>query len=477
MGSAGWIVEIPSPQHLMQDSPPVLERRINTLQATALNMINMLGAGPFITIPLLMAAMGGPQSMLGWAVALLITLADGLVWAELGAAMPQSGGSYHYLRQSFSPRIGRLMSFLFIWQIVLSGPMEIASALVGVRPYLAYLWPALTAPQVQIISVFVAFGIIALLYRRIDTVAKLTVALWVGVLITLGTVICVGALHFDPALAFDFPRGWWRLDGNWRYWQGFLLGLGSAASIGIYDYLGYYGICYLGDEVKRPGKTVPRAILMSLVLVALIYVAVHLSFMGSLPWREFAGRQDYPLASIFMEKWYGRTAAVLLTLMIVWTTFAGVFALMLGYSRIPYAAAREGGFFKAFGALHPTGAFPHVSLLFVGFLSVALSYFSLGTIISALLVTRFVVQFMGQIAALMWLRQHRPQMERPFRMWLYPLPCIIALAGWLFLLSTMPLAVKLYGALALAVGVLAWIAWDGKNHHPADEQQPLNFRD
>jgi amino acid transporter len=103
--------------------------------------------------------------------------------------------------------------------------------------------------------------------------------------------------------------------------------------------------------------------------------------------------------------------------------------------------------------------------------------FSLGTIISALLVTRFVVQFMGQIAALMWLRQHRPQMERPFRMWLYPLPCIIALAGWLFLLSTMPLAVKLYGALALAVGVLAWIAWDGKNHHPADEQQPLNFRD
>lgn len=438
----------------------MLERRFNTLQATALNMTNMLGAGPFITIPLLIAAMGGPQSMLGWAVALLITLADGLVWAELGAALPQSGGTYGYLRAAFGPTLSRLMAFLFIWQLVISGPMEIASALVGIRPYLGYVWPDLTDRHTQLLSMGIALVILFLLYRRIESIAKLTVALWIGVLLTIGIVIGVGAIHFDPKLAFDFPDGWWRPDGGWDFWRGFLLGLGSAASVGIYDYLGYYDICYIGDEVKRPGRTIPRAVIWSLVLVALIYIGIHLSFMGSLPWREVVMKMDgFPIAAVFMEKWYGRASAVLLTLLIVWTTYAGVFALMLGYSRIPYAAARDGGFFKAFGTLHPTGAFPHISLLVIGALSMAMSFFSLGTIIGALLITRFIVQFIGQIAALIWLRRHRPDLDRPFRMWAYPLPCVVALAGWAFLIATSSRESQVYGVIALAVGAAAFFAW------------------
>ena len=218
--------------------------------------------------------------------------------------------------------------------------------------------------------------------------------------------------------------------------------------------------------MKRPGRTIPRAVIWSLILVALIYVCIHLSFMGSLPWREFMHRDGYPLASVFMEKWYGRTSAVLLTLLIVWTTYAGVFALMLGYSRIPYAAARDGGFFKAFATLHPTGAFPHVSLIVIGLLSMAMSFFSLSTIIGALLITRFVVQFIGQIAALVWLRRHRPDLERPFKMWLYPLPCLLALAGWSFLIATSEHKSQLYGLTALAVGVAAFFAWQSLSRRP-----------
>jgi amino acid transporter len=229
--------------------------------------------------------------------------------------------------------------------------------------------------------------------------------------------------------------------------------------VGIYDYLGYYDICYIGDEVKRPGRTIPRAVIWSLVLVALIYLCIHLSFMGSLPWRDFMHKEGFPIASVFMEKWHGRSSPVLLTLLIIWTTYAGVFALMLGYSRIPYAAARDGGFFKVFGALHPTGAFPHVSLLVIGFLSMAVSFFSLSTIIGALLITRFIVQFIGQIAALVWLRRNRPDLERPFTMWFYPLPCIVALAGWVFLIATSNKSSQVYGLVALVVGVVAFFAW------------------
>src|SRR5881296_4679441 len=126
---------------------PHLLRRFGLLQATALNMTNMIGIGPFITIPLLMSALngGGPQAMLGWVVAVAISIADGMVWSELGAALPGSGGSYVYLREAFGREtFGRLMAFLFIWQFILSGPLEIASGYIGFIQYSGYIWPGMT---------------------------------------------------------------------------------------------------------------------------------------------------------------------------------------------------------------------------------------------------------------------------------------------------------------------------------------------
>jgi len=439
---------------------PHLLRRFGLLQATALNMSNMIGIGPFITIPLLMTALGGPQAMLGWLVALLIAIPDGMVWGELGAAMPGSGGSYLYLREAFGRATwGRLMAFLFIWQFILSGPLEIASGCIGFAQYLGYLFPDLTKKEnirlVQLVGAGVAALTVVLLYRRITTIGRITVSLWIGTMLTVGAVIVSGALRFDPKLAFDFPAG------AFKFSWGFLLGLGAASRIGIYDYLGYYDVCYIGEEVKSPGRVIPRSILISLVAVALIYFAINLSLIGVVPWREFVPAKDPPdaVASLFMEKLYGSKVASAFTVMVLWTAVGSVFALMLGYSRIPYAAAQNGDFFKVFGRLHPKKDFPHVSLLTIGLVSIICSFLPLMTVIDALLITRILVQFIGQVVAVILLRRRAPSMERPYRIWLYPVPCFVALVGWLFVFGTADWKLVLFGLATLLAGLFFFLIW------------------
>ena len=435
-----------------------LHRRFGLLPATALNMTNMIGVGPFITIPLLMSALGGPQAMLGWIVALVIVICDGMVWSELGAAMPGSGGSFHYLREAFGrARVGRLMAFLFVWQFVLSGPLEIASGYIGFAEYASYIWKSLT--RTGIIALVIGVGVIniALLYRRIHSIAKITVSLWIGTMVTAAGVIVTGAMHFNPRIAFDFPPG------AFNFSLGFFVGLGAAARIGIYDYLGYYDVCYIGDEVRDPGRVIPRSILISTAAVAVIYLCINLSIIGVVPWREFVPAAEHAessfVVSIFMQKIYGPRIAVVFTLLVLWTAFGSVFALLLGYSRIPYAAAESGYFFRVFGRLHPTKGFPYVSLLVLGAISIVAGFFSLGTVIDALIVTRILVQFMGQVVGLMLLRRHAPGMARPYRMWLYPLPALVALLGWIFVFATTQLMVILFGVGVLALGCIVFLLW------------------
>jgi amino acid transporter len=436
-------------------------RRFGLLQATALNMINMIGVGPFITIPLLMTALGGPQAMLGWLIALLIVICDGMVWSELGAAMPRSGGSFGYLREAFGPeRLGRLMAFLFVWQFILSGPLEIASGYIGFAQYLGYIWPDMSQRTVFAVIVIVGALNVALLYRRITSIATITVSLWAGALLTTAAVIGTGAVHFDPSVAFDFPPG------AFDFSLGFLLGLGAAARVGVYDYLGYYDVCYIGDEVRDPGRVIPRSILISTLAVAAIYIGINLSIIGIVPWREFVPAADHPEAnfvvSIMMEAVYGPRVATFFTLMILWTAFGSVFALLLGYSRIPYAAAQDGYFFKPFARLHSTQGFPYVSLLVLGLLSIVAGLFPLGVVIDALIATRILVQFLGQVAGVVRLRRVRPDMPRPYRIWLYPLPALIALVGWTFVFVTTDVRVIAFGVGILALGVACFLIWSSR---------------
>jgi amino acid transporter len=440
-----------------KQAAPHLLRRFGLVQATALNMSNMIGIGPFITIPVLLSTMGnGPQAMLGWLVALLIALPDGLIWSELGASMPGSGGSYLYLREAFGREtFGRLMAFLFIWQFILSGPLEIASGCIGFAQYLAFLWPGMTNRQSQLVAAGVVVVTVVLLYRRITAIGKITISLCIGTLLTVGAVIVTGAMRFNPKIAFDFPPH------AFDFSIGFVFGLGAAARVGLYDYLGYYDVCYIGDEVKDPGKVIPRSIMFSLVTVALFYIAINLSFIGVVPWREFVPASDppAPVASLFMAKIYGPKIAALFTLMVLWTAVGSVFALMLGYSRIPYAAARNGDFFRVFGRLHPRKNFPHISLLVIGVVSIVCSFFSLDTVINALLVTRILVQFIGQIFAVILLRRRAPQMARPYRIWFYPWPVLVALVGWLFVFGTAGGKLIAFGLATLVGGALLFLGW------------------
>lgn len=437
------------------DTAPHLIRHFTTLQATALNMSNMIGIGPFLTIPLLMTALGGPQAMLGWLIALLIVIPDGMVWSELGAAMPGSGGSYVYLREGFGREtFGRLMAFIFIWQFIISGPFEIASGYIGFAQYLGYIWK--DAPTKLVV---IAIGVvnIALLYRQITHIGKITVSLWIGTLLTTGAVIVTGAMHFDPKVAFDFPSG------AFNFSTGFLFGLGAASRVGVYDFLGYYDICYIGDEVKNPGRTIPRSVIISVIAVAAIYIAINLSIIGVVSWREFVPAEGNQAAqfivSLMMERIYGTKVATILTVMILWTALGSCFALLLGYSRIPFAAARDGYFFNVFSRLHPKHNFPYVSLLVIGSIAIVCSFFSLGVVIDVLIATRIIVQFIGQIFAVALLRKNAPNLERPYRIWLYPLPSLIALVGWIFIYLTLGRLIILFSLAALAIGVVSFLIW------------------
>jgi len=446
-------VQAPGKQQNTSNQPAShggLVRGMGLPQSTAANMLNMIGIGPFITIPLILSTMGGPQAMLGWVLGLLLAICDGLVWAELGAAMPGAGGSYIYLREAFGPRKwGGLMSFLFIWMIVFIAPLSAASAAVGFSNYLKYLWPAMTHMQAILVAVAVCAAVTALLYRNIESVGWLSVAmLWVVVLTTFW-VIGAGLTHFNTERVFSFPPGAFRLD------RGFFQSLGAATLIAIYDYGGYSNICYLAGEVKDPPRTIPRAVILSLLFVAVIYLLMSTSVIAVVPWQEAA--RSTAIASDMLARLYGRWAGVTVTVLVLWTTFAALFALMLGYTRIPYAAAADGRFFSAFARLHPRGRFPHVSLLALGGVSMALCVFQLEEIIKALIVIQIAVQVLAQIVAVTFIRRYRPDIHRPFNMWLYPLPSVVAFGLWSYVLVTSGWRYIGAGFAVLAAGILLFL--------------------
>src|SRR5580692_48848 len=131
-------------------------------------MSNMVGVGPFITVPLIIASMGGPQCVLGWVLGAVIALCDGLVWSELAASMPRTGGTYVYLREAFrNTRLGGLLPFLFIWQFIFSGPLEIASGYIGFAQYVGYFWHGMGTWSTRAVSMAVGALVIVLLYRRV----------------------------------------------------------------------------------------------------------------------------------------------------------------------------------------------------------------------------------------------------------------------------------------------------------------------
>ena len=433
----------------------------------------IVGAGVFITIPLMLKVLPGPYALLGWLVAGALILVDGLIWSELGAAMPGSGGSYLYLLECYGrERWGRLMAFLFIWQFLVSGPLELASGFIAISQFSnslsagfaafnrewTYTWnlgrwtsdelTASVSPS-SVGCLLLGLALIALLYRRITVLGKLTVTFWLGVMGVIGWILLEGGLRFDPSVAFDFSGA--------ETAPGFGSGLGAAMILAIYSYLGYYNVCYIGDEVRDPGRTIPRAILLSAFLVFVLFAGLHLAMLGTVPWRKAQGSGNLPAE--FMRRIHGDWAPALVSILLIWTCLGSVFAGLLGYSRIPYGAARYGHFFARFGAVHPVHQIPHVSLLLVGGLTLCWSFFDLGSVINALITSRILEQFVGQAVGVVLWRKRCPDAPRPYKMWLYPLPCGLALVGWLYLYVSAGAPFILLGLVTLAGGVAAFLIW------------------
>ena len=427
-----------------------MRRELGLVQATALSITDMIGIGPFITIPLFLSTMGGPQAMLGWLVGAGLAFCDGLVWAELGAALPKAGGSYNYLREAFGPRsAGRWLSFLMVWQIMFSAPLSVASGAIGFANYLHYLVPRLSDRGVHLSAAVVPLALILLLYRRVRTVGNLSVVLLAGVLLGCFWIVVSGLPHWSAGRVFDFPAAAFRQ--NWVFWAG----LGSATLYSLYDYFGYYNVCYLAEEIRDPGRVIPRAILFSIGAVGILYIVMNVSILSVVPWRE--ARHSQFIASTYIARLYGSGAGNLMTLLMLWIAFASVFSVLLGYTRIPYAAAADGNFFRVFARLHPQGDFPYVSLIVLG---LAASVFSLGhlpEVIGSLVATRVLVQYLPQAVGFFVLRFRQPDLPRPFRMWFYPLPGMVSILGWLYILATSARRSLVFAAAVFVLGTATYL--------------------
>ena len=408
---------------------PALERQIGPLQATAINMTQMCGIGPFVTIPAMVATFGGPEAMFGWIVGALLALADGLIWAELGAAMPGAGGTYIYLREAFQYRTGRLMPFLFVWSAVLFIPLIMSTGIIGLVQYLGFLIPGVTGDGGntllgKAIGVGITLLIMAALFRKIGQIGKLTTVLFVVMLVAVFSTIIAAYSHFSGAQAFAFTPGAFGSHGT--FWAG----LGAGLIIAVYDYLGYNTTAYLGGEMRDPGRTIPRSIVFSILGIMGIYFLLQIGVLGSLPLEEI--KASTSVASSVLQQAWGSTAAQIITVLIVVAAIGSVFAGLLGGSRVPFEAARDKVFLSVFAKLHPKLNLPTAGVLAMGVITIIGSLFTLTTIINAAVATLVIIQSLAQVAAIVVLRRRQPNLQRPYRQWLYPVPTIVALVGWVY---------------------------------------------
>jgi fructoselysine transporter len=439
----------------MASTQPKLQRNLGLFQSTVLNMIDMIGIGPFVTLPIVIGLIGG-QFLYAWIAGALLSLVDAMIWSELGAAYPLAGGSYNFLKEAYGKnRLGRMMSFLYVWQTVIQAPLVAASAAIGFSQYLGYL-VYLNDWQQKAVSGAVIIFVTFLLYRKIDGVGKIGVLLWSGVLLTLGWIIIGGIAHGN----FLQPLKEINTDFSWGHLFSFVFGQACVKT--IYSYLGYYNVCHLGGEIKNPEKNIPRSMFISIIGIGILYMAMNMSVTSVISVNEIQGWQNMGtnpfVVSTFIERLYGNTAAKIVTVMILWVALASLFAVMLGYSRIPYAAAADGAFFKIFARLHPVKNFPYVSLLFLAAFAFIFSMvFKMKHVIDAILAMRILLQFIGQAIGIFLLRKRNGSTHLPYKIPLYPVPVILAISMWLFIFYATGLTIQLSFLLVFGSGLTIYL--------------------
>ena len=425
-----------------------MNRRLSLVQATAINMIDMVGIGPFVVMPFVVAQFHNGLFLWAWIFGAITAFIDGMIWSELGAKYPLAGGTYNFHRKAFGKTTGRLMSFLFVWQTSIQAPLVMASASIGFSQYLTYLVD-LNSIEQKLVSGGLIVLVFILLYRKIETVGKISVFLWTVVILTVGWIIISGLMNATHSIPLLPGQG--ESFFSYAFWAA--IGQGSVKT--VYAYLGYYNVCHVGSEIRNPEKNIPRSIFISIAGIAILYLLMNISVMTVIPWQEVRADDRY-LVSSFMEAIYGPVGGTIVTILILVIAFSSLFALVLGYSRIPYAAALDGNFFRIFGKLHPVKQFPYIALIAlcaVGFIFSLLM--RLKDVIDSILAMRILVQFVAQTIGLILIRRQFGSSGMPFRMWLYPVPVILSLFIWLFLFfSTGWFA--LWGSLMALAGIVVF---------------------
>ncbi len=430
-------------------SEHTLSRKISLLQATAINMTDMVGIGPFVVLSAVAETMGGPGFLYAWLAGALLSIIDATVWSELGAAFPLAGGSYNFLKEGYGPTGGRLMSFLYVWQTMIQAPLVIASAAIGFSQYFSYLLP-LSYWQGKLVCGTVVILIVVLLYRKIEAIGKISVLLWVGVLATMAWVIGSGMVHGNFAAPVKHIN-----DGLTLNWA-FAAALGLASTKTVYSYLGYYNVCHLGGEIVNPKKNIPKSMFISILGIAVLYLLMNISVASVVPYPVLIKSKF--VVSEFVQTLQGGKAALIVTVLILFVAFASVFSATLGYSRVHYAAALDGAFFKIFAKLHRTKNFPYVSLLFLGGIAFIFSivFRSISDVVHAILAMRILTQFIAQAAGLLLLSKRRGRGFLPWKMYLFPIPVITAIFMWLALFYSTGGVLMLSALVFIAAGVIVY---------------------
>ncbi len=437
-------------------STPLTNRKINLLQATSINMIDMVGIGPFVVMPFVVAQFSSGLFIWAWIFGAITAFVDAMIWSELGAKYPLAGGTYNFHRIAFGDKGGKLMSFLYVWQTSIQAPLVMASAAIGFAEYLTYIVPMVDWQQ-KIVSGGLIILVFLLLYRKIETIGKISVVMGTIVVLTITWIIISGLMNQRHSIEF-IPS-----NNASFFTQVFWVAIGHASVKTVYAYLGYYNVCHLGGEIKNPGTNIPRSIFISIFGIATLYLLMNISVIGVMPWESVKAGDKY-LVSSFMEQLYGPATGTVITVLILCIAFSSLFAVVLGYSRVPYAAAVDGNFFSIFSKLHPVKNFPYISLIFLCVLGFIFSMFmKLSEVISSILAMRIIVQFIAQSVGVVLLRRKFGSKDLPFKMWLFPFPVVLSIAIWIFLfISTGWFA--LWGSLIAILGVIVYFLksrfWD-----------------
>jgi APA family basic amino acid/polyamine antiporter len=447
-------------------SQPTLERAIGPVAATLLVVGSVIGSGIFLLTGSMAQSLPSATLLLAaWGAGCLFAVCGALTYAELGTMFPRSGGVYVFLSEAFGPLVG----FLYGWAsllVVLSG--GVAAVSIGFADYFSYFVPALSATRVMAViplpggswtiaaNQLVAVGSILLLgginflgvRSGSGTNAVLTVAKVTGLLLIVGFAISSAraAPVWTPVVPAEVHSP--------------LAAFGVAVIAVLWAAEGYYFLTYAAGEVRDPARTLPRALVAGLAAITLIYLAVNLAYLYALPMEELRGSTR--VAERAATALVGSTGATAVALTVLVSTLGANAAVILAGSRVLYAMAGRGLFFRRAAAVHPRFRSPHVAVALLtawsSFLALTGTYEQLFTYV---VFTSVIFSMLGGLA-LFWLRRARPDAERPYRVWGYPVvPAVFVLSALALVVNTLTQRPResLFGLGLLLLGLPAYLYW------------------